>query len=54
MGRTAAECVYIDDNARNVAAAAALGFDAIAFEGTARLREELGRRSLLAGRREQG
>ena len=54
MGRTAAECVYIDDNARNVAAAAALGFDAIAFEGAARLREELGRRSLLAGRREHG
>ena len=52
IGRAAAECIYIDDNPRNVAAAAALGFDAIAFEAVARLREELSRRGLLTGRRE--
>jgi 2-haloacid dehalogenase len=54
IGRTADRCIYIDDNARNVAAAAALGFDAIAFEGVPALRAELGRRGLLAGRREHG
>jgi 2-haloacid dehalogenase len=54
IGRTAAECIYIDDNARNVASAAALGFDAIGFEGVPRLREELGRRGLPTGRREHG
>jgi 2-haloacid dehalogenase len=54
IGRAAAECIYIDDNARNVASAAALGFDAIAFEDVPRLREELGRRGLPAGRREHG
>jgi 2-haloacid dehalogenase len=53
IGRTPAECIYIDDNARNVAAAAALGFDAIAFEGAAQLRDALGRRRLVAGRPEQ-
>ena len=50
IGRTPAACIYVDDNARNVAAAAALGFDAIAFHGAAQLRDELGRRRLLAGR----
>jgi 2-haloacid dehalogenase len=54
IGRAAAECIYIDDNARNVAAAARLGFDAIAFEGVPRLREELRRRDLPADRRERG
>ena len=53
IGRTPAECIYIDDNARNIAAAAALGFDAIAFEGAAQLRDALGRRRLVAGRPEQ-
>jgi 2-haloacid dehalogenase len=53
IGRTPGECIYIDDSARNVAAAAALGFDAIAFHGAAPLRDALGRRRLLAGRREQ-
>ena len=52
IGRTPAECLYIDDNARNVAAAAALGFDAIAFHDAAQLRDALRRRGLLAGRRE--
>ena len=54
IGRTATECIYIDDNARNVASAAALGFDAIAFEGVPRLREELAGRGLPTGRREHG
>jgi 2-haloacid dehalogenase len=50
IGRTPAACIYIDDNARNVAAATALGFDAIAFHGAAQLRDALDRRGLLAGR----
>ena len=49
IGRTPAECVYIDDNPKNAAAAAALGLDAIAFENAAQLRAELTRRDLLAG-----
>jgi 2-haloacid dehalogenase len=53
IGRTPAECLYIDDNPRNVAAAAALGFDAIAFHDAAQLRAELGRRSMLGGRPER-
>jgi 2-haloacid dehalogenase len=52
IDRTAAECVYIDDSTTNVAAAAALGFDAIAFESAAQLRAALARRGLLAGRAE--
>jgi 2-haloacid dehalogenase len=50
IGRTPAECIYIDDNARNIVAAAALGFDAIAFQSAAQLRDALDRRSLLTGR----
>jgi 2-haloacid dehalogenase len=53
IGRTPAACIYIDDNARNVAAAATLGFDAIAFAGVAQLRDALVRRDLLARRAEQ-
>jgi 2-haloacid dehalogenase len=53
IGRTAAECLYIDDNAKNAAAAARVGFDAVAFEGAEQLREELARRNLLPGRPEQ-
>ncbi|MGH6903990.1 MAG: HAD family hydrolase [Geminicoccaceae bacterium] len=49
IGRTPAECIYIDDNPRNVAAAAALGLDAIAFEGPDQLRDSLTRRDLLSG-----
>jgi 2-haloacid dehalogenase len=49
IGRTPAECIYIDDNPKNVASAAALGFDAIAFAGAAQLREELEGRGLLDG-----
>jgi len=46
IGRAPAECVYIDDNPKNVAAAA-LGLDAIAFEGADQLRVALARRALL-------
>jgi 2-haloacid dehalogenase len=53
IGREPAECVYIDDNARNVAAAAALGLDAIAFQGADQLHDDLTRRGLLAGRSER-
>jgi 2-haloacid dehalogenase len=53
IGRTPEECIYIDDNARNVAAAAALGFDAVRFESAAQLRAALVRRGMLAGRRER-
>jgi 2-haloacid dehalogenase len=47
IGRRPAECVYIDDNPKNAAGAAAIGLDAIAFEGTDQLRAELARRALL-------
>jgi 2-haloacid dehalogenase len=50
IGRAAAGCIYIDDNARNVAAASALGFDALQFEGPERLRRDLVRRRVLGGR----
>jgi 2-haloacid dehalogenase len=53
IGRTAAECLYIDDSPKNVRGAAELGFDAIAFENAEQLRKELARRDLLPGRREQ-
>ena len=49
IGRTPAECIYIDDNPKNVASAAALGLDAIAFQGAAELRAELEGRGLLDG-----
>ena len=39
--------VFIDDNRGNVAAAAALGFDALHFTSPAALAEELARRGLL-------
>ena len=53
IGRTPAECIYIDDNPRNVTAAQRLGFDAIAFQSAAQLREALYRRAVLAGRGER-
>jgi 2-haloacid dehalogenase len=49
IGRTPAECIYIDDNPKNAASAAALGFDAIAFQSAKELREELEGRGLLDG-----
>lgn len=45
-GLTASSCVFIDDQPVNVAAAAALGFDAIAFSDAASLRQELAIRGL--------
>ncbi|MGH6944760.1 MAG: HAD family hydrolase [Geminicoccaceae bacterium] len=47
IGRNAGECLYIDDSARNVAAAEALGFDAIHFRNADLLRSDLVRRGLL-------
>jgi len=47
IGHPAQACVFIDDNGHNVAAAAALGFDAIRFEDPPHLRAALTRRGLL-------
>ena len=44
----AQRCVYIDDSPPNVAAAAALGFDAIHFTAPSQLRAALAERGLLA------
>ena len=49
IGRTPAECIYIDDNPKNVASAAVLGFDALAFHSAGQLRDALDQRGLLAG-----
>jgi 2-haloacid dehalogenase len=48
IGRTPAECIYIDDNPKNVGSAAALGFDAITFQRAAQLRAAMEGRDLLA------
>jgi 2-haloacid dehalogenase len=50
IGRAANACIYIDDNPKNVAAAAALGFDAIHFQSPEQLRDDLARRGLLSER----
>jgi 2-haloacid dehalogenase len=47
IGHPAQACVFIDDNAHNIAAAAALGFDAIRFEDARHLRAALTQRGLL-------
>ena len=41
IGRSASECVFIDDSAANVAAAADLGFATIHFESPEQLRQDL-------------
>jgi 2-haloacid dehalogenase len=41
IGREASACIYIDDSAKNIAAAEALGFKAIHFQGPEELRREL-------------
>ena len=41
IGRTAEECVFIDDSAANIAAAADLGFGVIHFQDAEQLRKEL-------------
>jgi 2-haloacid dehalogenase len=47
-GLQASDCVFIDDSPRNIAAAAALGFDAVHFTGPEALRSALTGRGLLA------
>jgi 2-haloacid dehalogenase len=47
IGREAEACIYIDDSQKNVAAADALGFDALHFKGAAALRADLAGRGLL-------
>jgi 2-haloacid dehalogenase len=49
IGHTAGECIYIDDNPINAAAAARLGFAAIRFESPDQLRHELVRLGALCG-----
>jgi 2-haloacid dehalogenase len=50
IGHRAAECIYIDDNARNVDGAAAQGFDAIRFTSPDQLRADLVACGALPGR----
>ena len=50
IGRTAKACVYIDDNPKNAAAAAALGFDAVHFRSPEQLRANLTRLGVLQER----
>ncbi|WP_088347727.1 MULTISPECIES: HAD-IA family hydrolase [Rhodomicrobium] len=47
-GLTVENCIFIDDNAANIAAATALGFDAIRFETAKKLYDDLSARGLLA------
>lgn len=42
----AERCLFIDDSAKNIKAAADLGFDAIHFSGPEQLQAELGKRAL--------
>jgi len=46
IGHRLADCVFIDDSPRNVAAAAATGLDAILFTDTGHLRADLAARGL--------
>jgi 2-haloacid dehalogenase len=48
IGHPAERCVFIDDSAKNIEAAAALGFDAIRFHSPAQLGMALAERGLLA------
>jgi 2-haloacid dehalogenase len=49
IGRRAGDCIYIDDNPKNVEAAAVLGFDAIRFDSPEQLRRDLAERGALPG-----
>jgi 2-haloacid dehalogenase len=51
-GIAAERAIFIDDSLPNIAAAAALGIDAIPFTTTAALRDQLARRGLLTPRAE--
>ena len=46
IGHPAERCLFIDDSAKNIEAAAALGFDAIRFEGAEKLKEALSSRAI--------
>ena len=46
-GRTAEECLFIDDSEENIIAASQLGFETIRFESPEQLRKELDRRGVL-------
>jgi 2-haloacid dehalogenase len=48
LGAPAEACLFIDDSAKNIEAASALGFDAIRFTGPDALRRDLAARGLLA------
>jgi 2-haloacid dehalogenase len=41
FGLRAEECVFVDDNAANVASACEMGFNGIVFEGADNLRKKL-------------
>jgi len=47
IGRSAEECLFIDDSAANIATARRLGFEAIQFNSAAQLKDELRRSKLL-------
>ncbi len=47
LGQAASDCVFVDDQPRNVEAALRLGFDAVLFEGAERLEHALCARGLL-------
>jgi len=47
LGLRADECLFIDDSARNVEAAAAIGFQTIHFQSPSQLESELQRRGIL-------
>ena len=49
IGRTAPECIFIDDGIRNVKAAEEMGFDAIHFIDPEQLEAELSQRGLVDG-----
>lgn len=46
IGRRPEECLFIDDSAANIEAAASMGFATIRFESPAQLREELDKRGI--------
>ena len=47
IGRTAGECLFVDDSEPNIVVAQTLGFHAVRFNTPAQLRNELQRRELL-------
>ena len=47
IGRSAGECVFIDDSEENITTARSLGFETIRFESPEQLRSALQQRGLL-------